>query len=331
MTRYAKQTLFLGNSNQQKIENACVVIVGLGATGSILAQWLARAGIGTLHLIDRDIVDITNLQRQLLYDESDVGQPKALAAEKKLRAINSSINIHAHVQDLVPDNAEHLLAHAHVIGDGTDNFEARFLINDVSIRHHIPWVYNGAIGSQGMVWPIHPPSTACFRCLMEYPPEQSDVDTCDTTGVLGPVTGLIGSWASVEILKFVIGQAPQSDLVRFDQWTNERQFIQAPSIRCRFCKEGITEFLDTPWQIKTSSLCGAPGVQLRVNPSRNLDLPHLLSQLKARKDSNWKLTPLFIQGIERKIAITIFRDGRMLFRGDILPDIAQKWFHEVLG
>lgn len=330
MSRYAKQSLFLGEASQEKIAKACVAIVGLGATGSVLAQWLARAGIGTLHLIDRDFVEISNLQRQLLYDESDLGQPKALAAERKIRSINSSIRIYAHVVDLIPDNAEQLLSHADVMGDGTDNFEARFLMNDVSIRHHIPWVYNGAVGSEGMIWPIHPPATPCFRCLMEQPPEQSDLDTCDTAGVLGPVTGLIGSWAAIEILKFVVGEPPQSDLVRLDQWSNERQFIHAPITRCRFCREGTTEFLDTPWQFKTSSLCGTPGVQLRVNPARNIDLHSLFSHLKPRKDSDWKLTPLFIQGKERDIAITIFKDGRMLFRGDILPETAQQWFHEVL-
>jgi len=331
MSRYAKQSLFLGEASQLKIAHASVAIIGLGATGSVLAQWLARAGIGTLHLIDRDFVEINNLQRQLLYDESDIGQPKALAAEKKLRSINSSIKIYAHVVDLVPDNAEKLLSHADVIGDGSDNFDARFLMNDVSIRHRIPWVYSGAVGSEGMVWPIHPPATPCFRCLMEQPPEQADIDTCDTAGVLGPVTGLVGSWAATEILKFVVDEPPQPDLIRLDQWSNERQFIHAPTDRCRFCLEGITEFLDTPWQIKTSALCGTPGVQLRVNPARDLDLISLSNRLKYRKDSDWKRTPLFIQGKEGDVAITIFKDGRMIFRGDILPERAQHWFHEVLG
>ena len=331
MGRYTKQSLFLGEANQQKIAKSCVAIVGLGATGSVLAQWLARAGIGTLHLIDRDLVEWSNLQRQILYDESDVGEPKALAAEKKLRSINSSIRLYSHVVDLVPSNAEQLLSHADVIGDGTDNFEARFLINDVSIRSHIPWVYNGAVGGEGMIWPIAPPITACFRCLIEQPPEQSDIDTCDTTGVLGPVTGLIGSWAAVEILKLVVGVPSETNLIRLNPWMNERQFIHGPDARCRFCQAGITEFLDTPWQLRTSTLCGTPGVQLRVNPIRNLDLLSLATSLKSRGTSDWKLTPLFIQGQEEDVAITIFKDGRMLFRGEISPERAEKWFHEALG
>jgi adenylyltransferase/sulfurtransferase len=313
------------------LRRASAAIVGLGATGSVIASWLARAGVGHLTIIDRDLVELSNLQRQILYGEQDIGRPKALAAKDILSGINSQIDIHPVVADLTSGNALDALSGFDLIMDGTDNFEARFLINDVSILKQIPWIYCGAIGSEAMVWPIAPPKAPCLRCLMEEPPEAGDVDTCDTSGVLGPAVGVAASRAALEAIKILTGAAPTSDLARFDLWKNERQFISPPASRCKYCTNQITEFLDDRWSVKATSLCGLDGVQIRVNPPGDLDLLSLMPRLEARGGTNWKHTPLALTGIEGGLRITIFKDGRALLHGEITPERARGWYTEVVG
>jgi adenylyltransferase/sulfurtransferase len=308
-----------------------VAVVGLGATGSVIAAWLARAGVGHLTLIDRDLVETTNLQRQILYSEADVNHAKAEVAARRLGEANSEIELRPLVADLTSGNARQLLEGFDLIMDGTDNFEARFLINDVSILTGIPWIYAGAIGGEGMVWPIAPPRTPCLRCLMEEPPAGSDVDTCDSLGVLGPAVGIVGSWASLEAIKLLTGQEPHQDLARFDFWRNERQFLHPPGTRCRWCSSKETEFLNARWTIMASRLCGLEGVQIRVNPPGKLDLESLRPRLVQRTGNAWKLTPMALSGQEGGLRIMIFRDGRALLHGDITPERARGWYTEVVG
>ena len=331
MDRYVKQARFLGRTQQESVIKGRVAIVGLGATGSIIADWLTRAGVGFLRLIDRDIVEVSNLQRQCLYDERDLDQAKATCALNKLKAINASVKIDAISIDLLSSNALELLGDVDLIIDGTDNFETRFLINDVAIRHHIPWIYTGAIGAEGICWPIKMPQTGCLRCLVEDLPEYGDIDTCDSAGVLGPAVGVIASWAAVEAIKILVNEKSADEIIRFDLWSNHRQFVQAPTSRCRFCTNGITEFLDDRWALKASPLCGTLGVQLRVNPTRDLDLAHLRGILERQDGTQWKETPRFIQGRTQTAEITLFKDGRALFRGDISPEQAKRWYVELLG
>ncbi len=170
LDRYSKQRIFLGRAADEALRSKRVAVLGLGALGSVIAPWLARAGVGHLTLIDRDLVEASNLQRQLLYDESDLGGAKAEVAAKRLAEANSSIQLNAVVADLTSGNARELLADFDLICDGTDNFEARFLINDVAILTGTPWIYAGAIGGEGVVWPLNPPRTPCLRCLLEEPP-----------------------------------------------------------------------------------------------------------------------------------------------------------------
>jgi adenylyltransferase/sulfurtransferase len=329
--RYAKQRIYLGAARDGRLRGARAAVVGLGATGSVIAAWLARAGVGHLTLIDRDLVERSNLQRQILYGEGDLGRLKAEAAEDRLRDANPEIQVAPRVADLTSGNARELLSGFDLICDGTDNFEARFLINDLSIATGTPWIYTGAIGAEAVVWPIHPPRTACLRCLLEEPPASGDVDTCDSAGVLGPAVGVAGSWAALEALKILCGEEPQTELARFDLWNGERQFLGPPRTRCRFCSEKVTEFLDERWSLRASALCGLEGVQIRVNPPGRLDLESLKPRLERRTGAPWSLTDLALKGEEGGNRVTLFRDGRALIHGPMAPERARSWYAEVVG
>jgi len=329
--RYAKQRIFLGAPADARLRTRRVAVVGVGATGSVIAGWLARAGVGLLTLIDRDIVETSNLQRQVLFQEGDLFRPKAEVAAQRLREANSEIQVEAAVTDLTSGNARELLAGYDLIMDGTDNFEARYLINDYAILTGTPWIYSGAIGGEGLVWPIDPPRTPCLRCLMEEPPPSGDIDTCDTAGVLGPTVGIVGSWAALEAIKLLTGTEPQRELARFDFWQNERQFLSLPATRCRFCTDKVTEFLNARWTVKASRLCGLDGVQIRVNPPGALDLESLRARVEQRTGNAWKLNPLSLSGKEGELNIILFRDGRALLHGDISPERARGWYTEVVG
>jgi adenylyltransferase/sulfurtransferase len=331
LDRYAKQRIFLGPEADAGLRQRRVAIVGLGATGSVQAAWLARAGVGHLTLIDRDLVEASNLQRQLLYGEADLGRPKAEVAARRLAEANSGVELEAVVTDLTSGNARALLAGFDLICDGTDNFEARFLINDVAILTGTPWIYAGAIGGEGIIWPLNPPHTPCLRCLIEEPPTGGDVDTCDSAGVLGPAVGIIGSWAALEALKILTGRAPHAELARFDFWQDERQFLQPPRTRCRYCTDKVTEFLDARWTLKASALCGLEGVQIRVNPPGKLDLAALKNRLESRTRSPWKQSGLLLKGRDGADEITLFADGRALIHGPMTPERARGWYTEVVG
>ncbi|BDU74634.1 ThiF family adenylyltransferase [Mesoterricola silvestris] len=329
--RYAKQRIFLGAPADARLRTRRVAVVGVGATGSVIAGWLARAGVGLLTLIDRDIVETSNLQRQILFQEGDLFRPKAEVAAQRLREANSSIQVEAAVTDLTSGNARELLGGYDLIMDGTDNFEARYLINDYAILTGTPWIYSGAIGGEGLVWPIEPPRTPCLRCLMEEPPPSGDIDTCDTAGVLGPTVGIVGSWAALEAIKLLTGTEPHAELARFDFWQNERQFLSLPATRCRFCTDKVTEFLNARWTVKASRLCGLDGVQIRVNPPGALDLEALRTRIEKRTGNTWKINPLSLSGREGDLNIILFRDGRALLHGDISPERARGWYTEVVG
>ncbi len=330
-SRTAKQRIFLGAAADEALRSKRVAVVGLGATGGVQAAWLARAGVGHLTLIDRDLVERSNLQRQLLYTEADLGSLKAEAAALRLAEANPEVDLRPVVADLTSGNARELLQGFDLLVDGTDNFEARFLLNDIAILTGTPWIYTGAIGAEGLVWPLNPPRTPCLRCLIEEPPAGGDVDTCDSAGVLGPAVGVAGSWAALEALKILTGKAPHGDLVRFGLWENERQFLQPPTRRCAYCTGRITEFLDARWTLKASSLCGLEGVQIRVNPPGSLDLKALQERLESRTGSTWTRSAIALKGRDGACEVTLFRDGRALIHGPMTPERARGWYSEVVG
>jgi molybdopterin-synthase adenylyltransferase len=319
--RYQRQALFfgIGREGQQRIGRARVLIVGCGATGSVLANNLARAGVGYLRIVDRDFVEGNNLQRQVLYDEDDVrqGMPKAAAAARRLRAINGAIEIEPHVTDVTADNVEELLAGVDLALDGTDNFETRYLLNDACLKLKIPWIYSGVIAAYGVTMTILPGDTACLRCVFPERPLPGTTPTCDTVGVLNGIVGAIAGLASTEALKHLVAS---DRLVRgmtwLDLWENTFERIELPrQPDCPACGQGAYDYLDAAIDEGGVALCGRNAVQVR--PPRGaegaLDLAALAVRLQPIGDvaSNGFLLRLRVDGHD----VTVFPDGRAIIKG----------------
>src|SRR5437868_1116682 len=240
--RYSRQVLFrgIGEGGQKKLAQAQVAIVGCGATGSALAALLARAGVGTLRIIDRDYVEPSNLQRQCLFDEADSAEslPKAIAAARKIATFNSQIVVEPKVEDLIPVNIHPLLEGMDIILDGTDNFETRYLINDYALERKRPWIYSAAVASYAVTLNVLPEQTACLACIFPESP-QGMVETCETSGILNSAVNLVASIAATEALKIIVGNPVRQTLLSFDLWTNEHAEIAAgkPRPGCRACGE----------------------------------------------------------------------------------------------
>src|SRR5262249_35310194 len=245
--RYSRQIRFAGiaEEGQQRLASSRVLLIGLGALGTVAADQLVRAGIGFLRVIDRDFVELSNLQRQSLFDEEDIRQnlPKAIAAEAKLSRINSSVRIEAKVDDVNPSNIEDWLGDVDLVLDALDNFETRFVINDACAKHHKPWIYTAAVGSYGLVMPIIPGKTPCLRCLLGSLPAPGTSPTCETQGVVAPITHIIASMQVAEALKFVTGNLNPDDvrLTAYDVWSHRFQRIDVgrDSMKtCPVCSQG---------------------------------------------------------------------------------------------
>ena len=224
LKRYSRQTLLdvIGTEGQEKLVNSKAVVIGLGALGGIISTALARAGVGNLKILDRDYVELDNLQRQILFDENDIDSPKAVAAVAKLEKMNSDIKIDSVITDVNFSNIEYLIEGADVVVDGTDNMETRFLINDACVKNNIPWVYGGAIGTTGMTMNIIPGKTACFKCFVNKIPQPGTLPTCDTAGVINAIPLVIGSIQSVEALKIILGQPDLNEhLIIYDIWQHD--------------------------------------------------------------------------------------------------------------
>jgi molybdopterin/thiamine biosynthesis adenylyltransferase len=323
LERYSRQILFkpIGLKGQERLRRGRVAVVGLGALGSVLANHMVRAGIGFLRLIDRDFVEESNLQRQMLYDESDARQhlPKAVAAAAKLSAIDSSVTLDAVVDDLHAFNAEQYLGDVDLILDGTDNFHTRYLINDVSVKHRIPWIYGGAVGARGMFAVFQPPETPCYRCLFPHIPGGRG-ETCDTVGVIGPIIHLIASCQAAEALKLLTGAAKERNphLEQFDLWHHEHVQIDISAGKhenCPACGQGIYNFLEQPDQHEDAytTLCGRDTVQIAPAQPRSLDLEELSKRLASigRVERN----PFLLRFAVDPYTLVIFPDGRVLVQG----------------
>jgi adenylyltransferase/sulfurtransferase len=235
--RYHRQTLLrqIGREGQKKLASSRALLVGCGALGTVLAEQLVRAGVGTIRIIDRDVVELTNLQRQTLFDESDAaeGVPKAIAAERRLGAINSAVRIEPIVADFHAGNAEELAGRPDVILDGTDNAETRYLINDLAVKHGITWVYGACVGTEGRVMTVRPGDGPCLRCLFPEPPTAGELPTCDTAGVLGPLAGIVASLQAVAAIKLLSGNAAAlgREMTAIDVWSNRIRSIDTTDAR----------------------------------------------------------------------------------------------------
>ncbi|MUG45301.1 ThiF family adenylyltransferase [Paenibacillus woosongensis] len=339
MDRYSRQILFppIGRKGQQKIMNSRVAIVGLGALGSVLANHMVRAGVGFLRIIDRDFVEESNLQRQMLYDESDVRGllPKAVAAFDKLSLINSQVEIDHVVADINNTNAEELLSGFNLVLDGTDNFLTRFIINDVCVKHGIPWIYGGAVSSNGMYSVIRPGETACFRCLFETPPETIVGETCDTAGVIGPLIHIVASFQAVEALKILTDNMEQLNpfTENFDIWFNEQRHLKFKNSKrpnCQACANHNFEFLDPSITHESiTSLCGRNTIQFTPTVSKQIDLTELSRRIShlGIVNSNKFLVRLHIN----PYTLVYFSDGRVLIQGTDDISTARSLYSKYVG
>ncbi len=337
LSRYLRQTTFpgIGEAGQQKLLAARVLVIGCGANGTVIANHLARAGVGHLTVVDRDFIELNNLQRQLLFDEQDLVEnlPKAVAAERKLRAINSDIEVYGLVADVNPENIEDLIEGAVLVMDGTDNFETRYIVNDACLKHNIPWIYTGAVASYGMSQTIIPGQTACLRCLFEDAPPPGATPTCDTAGIVGPLVSAIASISATEAIKFIVGQGDLNQgIIHFDVWYNTFEQLEnnGPRENCPACQQRNFEFLD---QIKgghVTSLCGRNAVQIRPPGAGRLDLAEITARLAPVSNitaHNDYLLRFAIDDYE----ITLFADARAIIKGTADETVARTLYAKYIG
>jgi molybdopterin-synthase adenylyltransferase len=323
----------LGPAGQERLRAASAVVVGCGAIGAAAANLLVRAGIGRMRVIDRDFVEPSNLQRQILFDEEDARSalPKAIAAERKLRAINSDVRVTGVVADLVPGNAAELLGDGGLVFDGTDNFETRLLVNDFSVKHRLPWIYAAAVASYGVTLVIRPGVTACLACLLGEAAAASHEETCDTVGVLGPIVNLIASLAVAEGLKLLAGcdQALTGKLTSCDVWSGRMQSVQVErNPECRACGRHEYSYLEGQAQPHIT-MCGRDSVQIHER-GRNLDLAALrarLEQVVGAVRQNDFLLRFSIPPHE----MTVFADGRAILKGSQDPPLARSLYARYIG
>jgi adenylyltransferase/sulfurtransferase len=334
--KYSRQMLFagIGPEGQRRLLASRTAIVGCGAVGAAAANLLVRAGVGYLRIIDRDFVEPSNLQRQTLFDESDAlkALPKAVAAERKLRSINSSVAVEGVVADLSPRNAEALLGGVDLLLDGTDNFETRFLVNDVAVKSSRPWIYAAGVASYGLTMTIRPATTACLACLLESGAAARGLEeTCDTVGVLGPIVNLIASLQVAEALKLLSGhpEALHGRLLSCDVWTGHMQSIGVERYPdCRACARGDFTYLAGEAQPHIT-MCGRDSVQIHER-ARALDLGVLgvrLKPLVVDLRQNEFLLRFRIAPYE----MTVFADGRAILKGTRDPAVARSLYARYIG
>jgi len=322
--RYDRQKHFagIGELGQRKLAESRVAIVGLGALGTMLADQLVRAGIGYIRIIDRDYVEISNLQRQTLYNEQDAKEstPKAIAAAKKLASVNSHVQIDPHVADLNPFNAEHLLSDVELILDGSDNFAVRYLINDIALKFNIPWIYGAAVASRGVSYTIIPHSTPCLRCLFPQPPAAGFAETCDTAGIIATASHTVASHQVTEAFKLLINKPEvlNRTMVHFDLWYNHTYSVDVASARqpnCPACGQHQYDYLETSNYADTIiTLCGRNSVQIMPMTPAVLSLEEWEAKL-SKVGSVTRNTYLLKFSPDPETVITLFQDGRVIMQG----------------
>jgi Dinucleotide-utilizing enzymes involved in molybdopterin and thiamine biosynthesis family 2 len=331
--RYSRQILFqpIGANGQQRIRDATVTIVGCGALGSFQAEALARAGIGSLRLIDRDYVDFSNLQRQWLYSEADASSetPKAIAAARRLRDLNRDVQVSSFVADLTPSNAEELLSGCDLILDGTDNFETRYLLNDISVKFSIPWVYGAAIGSYGIVMPVDPAKGACLACVYPEPPAGPQ-KTCDVDGVISPATATVAAIQTALAFRMLVGWDDFQPFVQtVDLWKAEFRRMRAVDRdpNCTACVQRQFRFLEGGRRVPVS-LCGRNAVQLHET-ARPLNLSELAERLRPLGDV--RVNEFALRMMLPKYQLTFFPDGRAIIKGTTDIALARSIYAKLIG
>lgn len=349
LNRYHRQMLLqgFGEDGQRKLSNSSALILGCGALGCVAANMLARAGVGHLVIVDRDFIEITNLQRQVLFDEQDVADaiPKAEAAKRQLVRINSQVEVTAIVDDIDFHNIEKFADGADVFIDGLDNFETRYLVNDLSVKKAIPYMYGGAVGTVGMAYAILPNSddsmaTPCLRCLFEQMPAPGTAATCDAVGVLASAVSIIASFQVSEALKILTGNIDHVNptMLSIDLWANLFLQLKVEHARsrsnCPCCKHRKFDFLDGRQGSSTSTLCGRDAVQLRHNGQTDIidfdDLAAVL-QKHGRVTTNEFILRAIVTSNDKPFEISLFRDGRAIIKGTGDVGIARSVYAKYIG
>jgi len=333
--RYSRQILFsgIGEEGQRKLNDSSVIIIGCGALGTTIANSLVRAGVGKVRLVDRDFIEYHNLQRQVLFDENDIREmlPKAIAAKRHLKEINSSISIEGIVADVNYINIERFIKGMDVILDGLDNFATRYLINDAALKNNIPWIYGGAVASYGMTMNIIPGKTACLRCLSANPPGGGLSLTCDTAGIVNSVPFIIGSMQAAEAIKMLVGAGDDlsSHLTVVDVWQNNFDRLEVhPRHDCPACG-GKYEFLDGKSGVKATQLCGQNAVQVTNTSIEEISFEELSGRLKPLVEVSYNEYMLCFTVGDNEVVV--FPDGRAIIKNTADESFARGLYANYIG
>jgi adenylyltransferase/sulfurtransferase len=359
LARYHRQILLpgFGEDGQRQLLGSTALLLGCGALGSVAADMLARAGVGHLVIIDRDFIELTNLQRQVLFDEGDVADaiPKAEAAKRKIAKINSQVQVTAIVDDINHTNIERFADGVDVLVDGLDNFETRYLANDLAVKNGLPYVYGAAVGTTGMAFPVLPHgagdaawetheggslATPCLRCLFEEAPPPGTSPTCDTIGVISSAVGIIANFQVAETLKILTGNFDRVSrtLLNLDLWVNEMLQLKVSNAYdkgdCPCCKHRRFEFLDGKAGSSAASLCGRNAVQLRHRQQADkVDLDTVATRLRqhGKVRANEFMLQAYLTESDNNYEITVFQDGRAIVKGTDEPGVARSIYAKYVG
>ncbi len=332
LLRYSRQVILpeIGPKGQKRLGEVSVLVVGCGALGSMSSEHLARAGVGHITIIDRDIVEIENLQRQILFSEADVGKTKAMAAQEHLKGINSEIEVEGLVEDLNPRNAVAVIKDMDVVVDGTDNMETRYLINDVCVKDKIPWVYGGAVSTYGMSMNIVPEETPCLICAFPHIPKPGSLPTCDTVGVVNTIPSIVASIQTTEALKILLGKEYSKHLIIFDVWSHDFErirIVKKPDCPC--CVRHNFNHMDVENMDLVTTMCGRNAVQISPVGEADISLTQLAERLE--KVGTVKLGPSHLLFEGNEVAISVFLDGRAIVKGTDDISIAKSIYAKYIG
>jgi len=335
--RYSRQALFdgIGTEGQIKLQSTRALIIGVGALGTAQAELLARAGVGHIRLVDRDFVELSNLQRQSMFTERDAQQrlPKVVAAKNHLREINSEVRIESEIADVNHSNIESLLSNCDVVLDGTDNFGTRYLINDACVKHNLNWIYGAAVGSYGVTMTIRSRQTPCLRCIFEEPPPAGSAPTCDTAGVIMPIINVVAAVQVTEALKLLTGQrsALHQSLMQFDVWENQWRKINPGNRRpdCATCGLNLFETLSASSVESAAILCGRDAVQ--ISPQRKVAIDFNALAQRLRGAGEVFFNEYLLRFNTGDFELTVFRDARSIIRGTSEISTARSLYARYIG
>jgi molybdopterin-synthase adenylyltransferase len=337
--RYSRQVLFegIGKTGQERLLASRAVIIGCGALGAMQVETLARAGVGKLRVIDRDFIEMSNLQRQVMFDEQDAAQhlPKAIAARERVRRINSDIDLEAVVADVNHTNIEALIADSDVVLDGTDNFETRFLINDACVKLDKPWIYGAAVGSYGLTMAVLPRRTPCLRCVFDSAPPPGSSPTCDTAGVILPIVSMIAALQSAEAIKILTGNIARlhGGLIQIDVWQGTHVKLNLSGLmeraECRCCSKSIFDYLNAEEKQLMTTMCGRNSVQIMPGNNCKIDLSALAERL--RPSGEVTINKFLLRFKAAGYELTVFPDARSIIHGTKDESVARSLYAKYIG